>query len=383
MNKAIQQVRRFVDESVRPFMRSTVWPPPYPEPLVSGMRELGLFGLGIPRRFGGLDTGDEIVLGVFRELAKGCLSLCALLGSHLRVARYLEVQGTEDQKKKFLPAMANGKVIAAHAHSEAHRKDPVLFETRIRETEKGFELSGRKGWVTNAAHADLIAVVAGFRSIRYAGLSVVVALIDPSRPGVEIGPNLPRMGIHGVSVCPVVFHGCPIGISDIVGELHANGRVMFEESRAQKYLNLAARAVGVGEELLAVARGYLASNPALAEQPVVRLRLAEAETLQWASEAALERAIGTLSDPMNAALSAARAKVFCTDALNRIAETVMQLHGGAGYAAEGGPERIVRDSISLTFCGEAKDRILGAIGTSLLNPRSGPTAITPAQEASR
>src|SRR5262245_34361213 len=187
--------RRFVDREVIPVASKYEHADEYPAPLVDRMRELGLFGATIPPEYGGLGLDYTTYAMVVEELCRGWMSLSGVLNTHLMLAFMLRFHGTEEQRQRYLPAMAPGEHRAALCLTEPHAGSDVQ---RIRTTavRKGdvYIINGAKMFITNARTATLYATAAKTDKNAdppYKGISMFVA---EKGPGVSVSRDIEKLG---------------------------------------------------------------------------------------------------------------------------------------------------------------------------------------------
>ena len=245
---------------------------------------------------------------------------------------YLQECGTVEQKQTFLPRLASGALGVSHADHEQGNRTTSTFETVVRRDGTRLVLSGIKHWVTNAAHAELVVVIArGVDDLTKSGALAV--LVDPSRRGVIVGDELPRPGIHGISLASVVFDGYEIaGDNEILGGLDADIDGFITRFEPGSSLGFAARAVGAGQAAVADLYAFLARRPSAGSaDAIIDYRVGEVAVRLSAMEAVLER-VGLALGPPPSAADAHIVKVFCSEELQRLVADCMMIKGGAPYA---------------------------------------------------
>lgn len=359
-----EQVREFAKIDVKKYLDAG-GEQEYPASLIASLRQMGVFGINVPREYGGMELPRHAPVVVSRELASGWQSLAALLGTHWRVCLYLLHHGTDEQKTRFLPGLASGEIRVAHAYHEQGTPELHQFRTEVVDREGELRLSGRKHWCTNAAEADLIVVIA-----RRESRGTIAALVEPSRPGVQVGNELPRPGVQGVSLRPVDFHDVYLDPArDLVGGDQTTVDDFIARFEPGSSLGFAARAVGAGQAAIDDLTAYLHRRPvADSAQALLSFRYAEVRTRFAAMEAVLSRAFGA-SPPSTA--EAHMTKVFCTTELQTLVSACMMLKGGASYAdASTVMSRVYRDAASLMLIDTPNDTLLSKIGQDLLDSTS-------------
>ena len=337
----------------------------YPIELVSKLKDIGIFGIGVSNEYGGKNLSGRGKSKVFNLLSQGWLSLSAMLGSHVKACSYIEELGTSDQKHRWLGKMANGEIILAHAFNERQHKSPGNFETVLTKDGDSYILNGKKDWVTNARHADRILVVARTEFETYdshAGL--IAALVDPSSEEVHIGKELERPGNKGVSLAPVSFHNYPIQREDIYG-LDQDMLSLLERNKASSIISFASRAVGAGIAAFELVKDYLQSQATVHE--VVAYKFGECYKDLVSAQAMLQYALERNDSSKFGLDLAFSTKVFCTETLQKLMHLITPLIGGEGYANKDGRlQRIYRDAISLSIVGIPNNTLLNQIGHSLI-----------------
>ncbi|MEU8975901.1 acyl-CoA dehydrogenase family protein [Streptomyces monashensis] len=335
----------------------------YPEALVSRLRDLGVFGADVPAQYGGLGCGEHTTARLLYLLARGWQSLASLVGTHLKLCGQLLRHGTCEQRSAWLPAMASGVVIFARAYHEQGRHDPELLTTLVRDSAgRRPTLHGRKDWVTNARHADRILALARD------GRMTVGVIVDPCAGGVEIGPELPRPGVLGVSLSTVTFDGYVFDPErDVLG---GPGHDLTESLRAGDLRSYTARAVAcadaVCDHAVRFAARTIGQRPPDA-QGAIRLRIGEVR----ARTAAIRAVWSDLLGPAPA-VGPDEAKAICTTLLQEVVQACVLLCGGAGYAdPHDSLGRHYRDALALPIIGVSNDVLLSRIGSLALTAGEG------------
>ncbi|MFJ4183805.1 acyl-CoA dehydrogenase family protein [Kitasatospora sp. NPDC089509] len=366
-----ERVTRFVRQEVGRYLAGHP-EDRYPASLVGELARLGALGATVPAEFGGGGWSRRQVAVLGYELGRAWQPLAGLVGTHLKLCRLVLEHGTPEQRGDWLGPMARGAAVFARAYHEQGLGDPAGLRTRaVRRGPVGV-LSGRKNWVTNARDADRVLAVA--RS----GASAVGVLVDPGRPGVTVGPELPRPGMLGVSLAEITFDDYEFDPEREV--LGGWGHDLTGALRRHDVTSYAARAVGSADAVVEHALGFVRAT--LSERTpeargAVRLRAGELVTrlavMRAVWEALLEPAAAEAPfDPAAAAeapgrIDSATAKVFCTEALQEIVRVAAVLCGGAGYAAPDGVlGRHYRDALALVIVGAPNDVLLSRLGGQAL-----------------
>lgn len=324
-------IERFCKKNINKFLDENGDNIPYPKDIISGLSEIGIFGINIPEEFGGSKIPMSENLQINRILSKYWLSIPALYGTHLRANQYFLEIGTNEQKKYFLPKMARGEWVFAHAFHEKAKKNPLIFSTYVEEDGDGFILNGEKEWVTNAEDADKIIVVA--KNAKLNGCSAVV--VSRSDQGVVIVKNHSRRGIGGVSLNRVSFNNVRISQENIIGGVEKNAAEFISDFRAISSLNFSARCVGLSESILDKVYEYLLVDQRdEISMPVIANRWSEMQMKHSSIVYYFEGAVRDLRSGKLGKSEAHRTKVFCSGTLQKIVELARMLAGGTGYASD-------------------------------------------------
>ena len=178
-----------------------------PDEVMDGLKRLGLFGLLVPQAYGGVGLSMSGYARVMEELSGLDASIAVVVGAHQSIGLMgILLFGSDEQKKRFLPAMARGERIAAFALSELGAgSDAASVLTRAEEVDGGYRVTGKKAWTTNAGIADVFVVFARTGSDQEGRKARITALIVERGPGVTVGPDAPKLGIRGVTTPTVTF----------------------------------------------------------------------------------------------------------------------------------------------------------------------------------
>lgn len=310
------------------------------------LRAHGLFGISIPEDFGGLGLTMEEEAGLMLVLGRAAPAYRAVYALNSGgAAQILLRAGTPAQKAQWLPGLARGARIACFCLSEAEAgSDAAALRSTARREADGWVLSGRKRWVMNAPEAGMLMVMARTGAEGARGISAFA--VDPAAPGIEVQPAQAKMGMRGAAVADIVFRDCRVPADALVGA-EGEGLKLALAGLDKVRLHLAALCAGLMERMIDEGRRHALARHQfgrpLAEQPTIAALLADcaAEALAarcMALELARARDAGTLRPA-----EAAAAKLFATEAACRVADRILQLHGGEGYMAGSAIERLYRD----------------------------------------
>ncbi|MEU9118401.1 acyl-CoA dehydrogenase family protein [Streptomyces sp. NPDC048506] len=342
----------FVREDVESYLASHA-EDDYPDVLVERLRELGAFGATVPVEHGGSGRPSQEVAQLSYELARGWQSLAGLVGTHLKLCQQMLRHGTEQQKRTWLAPMARGEQVFARAYHERGVGDPAAVRTTVDISDGTGRLNGHKSWVTNARHADRIVVIAR------ADDATVGVLTDPHRPGIDIGAELPRPGMLGVSLAEVTYRDYAFDPkTEVIGGPEHD---LTDALRTYDVTSYVARALGSADAVYESALRFVretAHHRSPEARGAIGLRMGELSTQRSAMHA-----VWQCLTEQRPPLTPGAAKVFCTSALQELVRAASVLCGGAAYAGTlNALGRHYRDALALPIIGTPNDILLSRIG---------------------
>src|SRR5271165_206080 len=213
----IETVRRFVAREVVPVAAALEREDRYPDEIVEQMRALGLFGVTIPEAYGGLGLDLVTYIGIIEELAYGWMSLTGIVNTHTMVATLLTAHGTEEQRQRWLPAMATGARRGALSLSEPDAgSDTRNISCRAARDGDEYVINGTKAWVTNGERAGIVALAARTGD----GISAFVVEKEPGprSGGITVSRNIGKLGYRGVETVEMAYTDHRVPAGNLVGE---------------------------------------------------------------------------------------------------------------------------------------------------------------------
>jgi alkylation response protein AidB-like acyl-CoA dehydrogenase len=350
----VETVRDFVEKEVIPVADELEHRDEFPEKIVEGMKELGLFGLTVPEEHGGagLDLMTYAMAGV--ELSRGWMSLSGILNTHFMAVYLLKQHGSDEQRRRWLPRMATGELRAALSMSEPGAgSDVQAIQCRAVRDGDEYVVDGTKMWVTNGLRAGLVVLLCKTdpsAQPAHRGMSVLMVEKEPGERtdgGITVPPNLEKMGYHGVETTELVFEGHRVPAANLLGEEGAGFRYVMDGIEVGR-VNVAARAVGLAtrafEEAIRYAQERQAFGRPIAQHQMIQEKLAVMGTKLEAAKLMLMQAAKKKSAGARSDLEAGMAKLFCTEACHEIVTEALRVHGGYGYSTEYTVERLYRDA---------------------------------------
>ena len=342
------ELRRFIDKEVEPRSRWIEEHDEIPSELVQKARELGLFGLTIPEQYGGIGLDLAGKCAIEEVMGQTNYGFATLIGNHTVISSTgIVALGSEAQKQKYLPRMASGEWIGCFALTEAQAgSDPSALRTSAVKKGSGYTLNGEKIFITNAPLASVFTVMAVTDKAR--GIKGISAfIVERGFKGLAVGKNELKMGMHGCTTAPVAFSDCEVPAENLLGP-EGMGYVQALKTLTQGRVTLASRCVGMMDKLIDKSAAYLKirtqGGKKLAEYQGLQWMLADMAVHRDAARGLVARGIETLLRGERGTLEAAVAKLYATEALGKIADAAVQIHGGMGYMREAGIETVYRDS---------------------------------------
>ena len=253
-------VRRFVEERLIPLETQVADDDVVPAQVIDEMRALGLFGLTTPEEYGGLGLNMSEEVQVLFEIARTSPAFRSVFGTNISIgSQGLVMGGTEEQKQRYLPRIANGELIASFALTEPQAgSDAASIRTRAKRDGDKYVINGRKRFITNAPEAGLFTVFVrtGPKDLGTKGISTF--LVEADTPGLSIGPWDKKMGQRGAHTADVVFEDCRVNTDALLGGEEGSGFRTAMKVLDRGRIHLGAVCVGARR---ADARRYIAIRP--------------------------------------------------------------------------------------------------------------------------
>lgn len=341
-------VRRFVEERLIPEEDRVESEDAVPEEIVEEMRQIGLFGLSIPSEYGGLGLTMGEEAGIVRELGRTSLAFRSVIGTTVGIgSQGIVLDGTEEQKRLWLPKLASGEIIASFALTEPEAgSDAASLRTSATRTGDVYHLNGVKRFITNAPRAGVFTVMA--RSEAERGASGISAFIVPAdTPGLRLGIPEKKMGQRGTVISDVILENCKLPAGAIIGGRPGMGFKTAMKALDRGRIHISALASGMSERLIEESVRYAVERRQfgrpIGEFQLVQGMLADCRTDAFASRTMVEEVARRYDAGEKVGDEVACTKYFTTEAVGRIADRAVQIHGGAGYMNATKVERFYRD----------------------------------------
>jgi len=332
--------------------------------LIRKAAELGFTSVDIPEEFGGL-AGDKITSTLITDHLSVLASFSTAFGAHIGIATLpLVWYGTEEQKQRYLPKLASAEWIGAYGLSEASSgSDAMNIRTRATLSADGstYTLNGEKMWITNCGIAGLYTVFAKIDGKKFSAF-----LVERDTPGLTVGAEEHKLGIHGSSTCPLVLDGCKIPAGNLLGEAGKGHHIAFNVLNVGR-LKLGVACIGGARHALAHMVRYAGERVAfgkpIAQFGLIQRKISASATRLYAAESMAYRTVGMIDSSL-AQMSAEQArspretqkrieeyavecsilKVYGSEMLSMVTDELVATMGGYGYVEEYPAERFYRDA---------------------------------------
>jgi alkylation response protein AidB-like acyl-CoA dehydrogenase len=328
--------------------------------LLALLGSAGFVGIDVPEAFGGAGL-DKTASVVVTEALGSAESFSVTFAAHTGIGTLpLVFFGTDEQRARYLPGLAAGTTVAAYALTEPSAgSDAQAIRTRAtREADGSWRLDGTKQFITNAGFADLFTIYAKVDGEQFSAF-----LVERGTPGLEIGREEHKLGIHGTSTCALVLDGARIPAENLLGEIGKGQRIAFNVLNVGRF-KLAAAVLGAMKPALATAAAYARDRVAfgrpIAGFPLVAAKLGRMAARTYAVESVVYRVAGLIDDRLagtesagpdevkaaleELAVECSIAKVLASEELDEVVDELVQVHGGYGYIEDYPAARAYRDS---------------------------------------
>lgn len=326
--------------------------------------ELGFTSVDIPEEYGGLGM-DKITSTIIADHISVLASFSTAFGAHTGIGTMpLVWYGTEEQKRRYLPKLATAELIASYCLSEATSgSDAMNVRTRATLSTDGstYTLNGEKMWITNCGIAGLYTVFAKIDGEKFSAF-----LVDRETPGLTVGAEEHKLGIHGSSTCPLVLQDCKIPAANLLGEAGKGHHIAFNVLNVGRF-KLGVACVGGARHALAHIVGYAKERKAfgkvIADFGLIQRKISESATRLYAAESMAYRTVGMIDANLEQLDGEARRssrevqkrieeyavecsilKVYGSEMLSFVADELVATMGGYGYVEEYPAERFYRDA---------------------------------------
>jgi acyl-CoA dehydrogenase len=341
-------VRDYVRDRLLPISMQIERDDAVPEDVLDEMKELGLFSIPLPEEYGGGGFSELGYCVAMEELGRANAAISNIIGGHCSLSgTAIALGGSEDLKRRYLPAMSTGEKLGAFALTEPNAgSDAAHIQTIAVRKGESFLLTGSKLWVSNGPIADLYTVFAVTDRAR--GTKGITAfVVDRETPGLKIGRVDEKMGLRGSKTSEVFFEEAVVPAENVIGEEGHGFRVAMQTLDGGR-IALGASCVGQAQAALDMAKMYsrqrIQFGRPISSNQAIQWMLADSEVEIHAARMMVYHAAWKIDSGQRASHEAAIVKVYCTEMANRVIDRALQIHGGMGYMKEFDIERMYRDA---------------------------------------
>jgi acyl-CoA dehydrogenase len=344
-----ETVRRFVSERLVPNEDRLEAEDAVPTEIIQEMRELGLFGLSIPEAYGGLGLNMAEEAEVIYELGRTAFAYRSVIGTTVGIgSQGIVIDGTEEQKQKWLPQLASGERMASFALTEPGAgSDAASIKTKATKDGDVYRLNGTKRYITNAPRAGMFTVMARSEPDVPGAGGITAFIVPAGTKGMSFGKPDKKMGQKGTLTCDVIFEDAVVPAENIIGGVPGRGFKTAMKVLDRGRIHLSALATGMCQRLLEEQLRYAAERQQfgqkIGEFQLVQALIADSRVDGYASKTMVTDVARRFDAGEPVSADVACTKYFTSEAVGRVADRTVQIFGGAGYMAEYKAERFYRD----------------------------------------
>ncbi|CAO5232964.1 acyl-CoA dehydrogenase [Frankia sp. AgKG'84/4] len=352
IDEIIASVRRFVRDEVVPAESEIEAGDVIPDRLRVAAADMGLFGFAIPEIYGGLGLSMSDEARLVFELGYTTPAFRSMFGTNNGIAGHVLLEGaTEEQKKAYLPKIASGEWVASFALTEEGAgSDPAGLATTARRDGDEWVINGAKRYITNAPNADVFMVFARSEEGSTGGRGISTFMVERDTPGLSVAPKDAKMGQAGAWTADVYFDNMRVPADTLIGGEQGEGRGYVTAMRclAHGRIHIAALCVGLSQRLVDESVSYASARvqggKVIGEHQLIQGLLADSVTDLYAARALVKEVAAAFDDGSDQRIGPSCAKYFASEAVGRIADRAVQIHGGSGYMRGVPVERFYRDA---------------------------------------
>ena len=343
-----ETVRRFVDERLIPNEDRVEHEDAVPPEIIEEMREFGLFGLTVPEEYGGLGLTSSEEIQVIYELGRTSFAYRSVIGTTVGIgSQGIVMDGTPEQKAEWLPKLAAGMFASfALTEPDAGSDAASISTTAIRDGDN-YRVNGTKRYITNAPRAGMFTLMARTKPEVKGAAGVTAFIVPAGTPGISFGKLDKKMGQKGTITCDVIFDDVIVPAANIIGGVPERGFKTAMKVLDRGRIHLSALSSGMCQRLVEESVNYAVQRKqfgqAIGEFQLVQGMIADSRTEAYAAWLMTQDVARRYDAGEKVSADVASTKYFASEALGRVADRAVQIHGGAGYMAEYKVERFYRD----------------------------------------
>lgn len=348
-----EMVRDFAQNEIRPKIKALEDKHAFPSEILSKLAELGILGMTVPAQYGGIKTDVLSLALALEELGRVSPSVAVIVSVHCSLFCYSILKfGSEEQKKKYLPQAASGKILGAFSLSEPGAgSDATSLKTKAVRKNDFYILNGTKVWVTTGAEAHAFIVFTRCEA-KPEEKRLNAFIVEKSLPGVRVSKIEEKMGLHSSVTVEIVLEDCRVPAENLLGK-EGEGASIALHCLDGSRIGIAAQSVGLSSQALEEAARYAKQREAfgktISEFQAIQFMIADMSTLIEAARWLTYKAASLVDKGKPYGKEAAMAKLFASEAANKIVYQALQIHGGYGYSKEFFIEQLYRDARVLSI----------------------------------
>jgi butyryl-CoA dehydrogenase len=344
----LQMIREFAENEVKPLAAEIDEEERFPMETVEKMRKIGLMGIPVPVEYGGQGGTNQMYTMAVEELSRVCATTGVIVSAHtsLCMAPIME-NGTEEQKKKYLPKLASGEWIGAFGLTEPNAgTDAAMQQTMAEDKGDKWILNGSKIFITNAGYADVYIIIAMTdKSLGTKGISAFI--VEKGMKGFSIGKKEKKMGIRGSATCELIFENCEVPKENLLGKMGKGFNIAMKTLDGGR-IGIASQALGIAQGAMDETVKYVKERKqfgrTIGQFQNTQFQLANLETKINAARFLVRSAAYKKDSGLPYSKDAAMAKLYCAETAMEVTTKAIQFHGGYGYTREYPVERMFRDA---------------------------------------
>lgn len=361
MNFELTEDQLLIREMIRDFARSEIIPQAksleekhqFPSELLKKLAGLGILGMSVPPDYEGTKTDTLSAIMTLEEMSRAFPALAVIVSVHCALFCYAILKfGNDRQKEKYLPRAAKGELLGAFALTEPEAGSDIQgVKTKAEKIGDFYILNGEKAWVTTGSDALAYVLFASLKNPQ--GKTKLSAfIVEKDFPGLKVAKIEEKMGLHSSVTADVVLENCKVPAENLLGE-EGSGAVIALHCLDGSRIGIGAQSVGLSQRALDEAVGYAKQRHAfgkpLADLQAIQFMIADMATLTDCARLLTYRAAFLQDKGLPFSKEASMAKLFASEAANKIVTKALQIHGGYGYSKEFPVEQLYRDARVLTI----------------------------------
>tara|TARA_B100000579_G_scaffold436550_1_gene462828 strand:- start:1220 stop:2371 length:1152 start_codon:yes stop_codon:yes gene_type:complete len=345
----LDTIKKFVDNKLIPREQEVEDTNNIPIDVVREMKDIGLFGISIPEKYGGSNLSMEQEVKLTFELGRASPAFRSMAGTNIGIgSQTIVMAGTDKQKHKYLPKFSSGDIIGSFALTEPESgSDAMSIKTTAKKKGNEYIINGTKRYITNAPIAGVFSVMAKTKDEKSSS-SISCFLVDSGLPGITLGKPDKKMGQRGALTSDIIFDNCTVKEDALLGGKEGIGFTTAMKVLDKGRLHISGICVGLSERLLDEALKFATSrkqfNEEISNFQLIQAMIADSKAEILAAKGLIINTAIMRDKGKNVTLESSCAKLFCSEILGKIADRAVQIHGGAGYMSEYAVERLYRDA---------------------------------------